>query len=240
MIHIKKTIQGLFPKAYQFYLQLCNEKQAGFPSLQPYGRALIRWNRCNGDENLRTQYNLNADSVVFDMGGYVGDWTAAIVNQFHCTSYVFEPVKEYCDKIAARFADNPNVLPFAFGLEGMPSKESIIISEDASSLYADSSAQNGTSEEVRFERATTFIQSHKIASIDVMKINIEGGEYALLEDLLASGMVERIQNFQIQFHNIPSVQSKKRMRQIQRKLKKTHDLTWAFRPYVWENWAKRT
>ena len=69
-----------------------------------------------------------------------------------------------------------------------------------------------------------------------MKVNIEGGEYALLYDLINSGYIKNIENIQIQFHNnVPGHDLM--IQDIRKKLEKTHTLTYKY-DYVWENWSK--
>lgn len=38
------------------------------------GKALQRWRKENGDYTHRVNYDLNEDSIVFDVGGYKGEW----------------------------------------------------------------------------------------------------------------------------------------------------------------------
>lgn len=76
-----------------------------------------------------------------------------------------------------------------------------------------------------------------IDHIDFMQMNIEGGEYDILEWLIESGNIKRICVLQVQFHNRKEIDSKKRMQSIQAELEKTHTLEWAFRPYVWDRWV---
>lgn len=72
-------------------------------------------------------------------------------------------------------------------------------------------------------------------TIALCKINIEGGEYDLMEYILNSGLQGNVQNFQIQFHRIPKIRYKSRYENIAKKLLKTHSITWR-QPFVWENW----
>jgi hypothetical protein len=81
-----------------------------------------------------------------------------------------------------------------------------------------------------------WINKNDIQSIDLMKINIEGGEYELLERLIDTKMISRIENIQIQFHNITN-ESHLRMEYIQKRLEETHISTYQYR-FVWENWKK--
>jgi hypothetical protein len=38
------------------------------------------------------EYDLNADSVCIDIGGYEGQWASDIFGRYGCTIHVFEPV----------------------------------------------------------------------------------------------------------------------------------------------------
>ena len=72
----------------------------------------------------------------------------------------------------------------------------------------------------------------------MIKVNIEGGEYDLLEFLIDSNYIEIIDNIQVQFHDfIPDAEE--RMKNIHKKLEKTHFLTWQY-PFVWENWQLKS
>ena len=76
-----------------------------------------------------------------------------------------------------------------------------------------------------------------VKKIDLIKINIEGGEYDLLDHILEIGFVENIENLQIQFHNFVE-NSDSRMETIQTKLSQTHKPTYQYK-YVWENWKRK-
>lgn len=43
-----------------------------------FQREVRRWFRDKGDSTLRLDYPLNADSIVLDVGGYKGDFSALI------------------------------------------------------------------------------------------------------------------------------------------------------------------
>jgi hypothetical protein len=68
-------------------------------------------------------------------------------------------------------------------------------------------------------------------------LNVEGAEYAILNQLIDSGTVSQIQNIQIQFR--VSNNSEQDYKLIESRLKKTHKLTWRY-PFVWENREKLT
>ena len=59
-----------------------------------------------------------------------------------------------------------------------------------------------------------------IERIDLIKINIEGGEYDLLPAIIDSGLIKRIKYIQVQFHNFDIGAADARFRI--RRSRKTH------------------
>jgi FkbM family methyltransferase len=196
----------------------------------PKGTAL--WNK-KTDEAKRYQYDLNENSVVFDLGGYEGAWTSNIFAMYCPTVYVFEPVKSFYGDIKKRFEKNKKIFVYQYGLSNTTKKIKINLNNNASSEFA-----NGEKvEEVSLIKAVDFFKQNNIIKIDLMKINIEGGEYDLLDSLIETGFIKNIKNIQVQFHRfVPEAEVK--MEKIQEKLALTHQTTYAV-PWYWENWELR-
>ena len=202
----------------------------------PLQKRVIPWLKAHGDQTLRLNYNLNENSIVFDMGGYEGQWTSDIFAKYCCTIHCFEPVKEFADKLNERFARNSKIHIYQYGLSNDDKKERIALAKNSSSAYKLS--EKTPIEEITLKKAISFMEEQKIETIDLMKINIEGGEYDLLDHLIASGFIAHIKNIQIQFHDfVPDAEV--RMKRIQESLAKTHHLTYQF-PFVWENWERNS
>ena len=194
-----------------------------------YNRVLP-WFRDNGDKTLRLNYDLNEQATVFDLGGYEGQWASDIFSKYGCTVLIFEPYKDFADKIKVRFSNNRRVNVFDFGLADEDKVVQLSLSADASSLFK--IAENAV--QVELKKASTFLVDHNIGMIDLMKINIEGGEYDLMDHLIGSGVIKKIKNVQIQFHDfVPDAE--RRMRKIQKELSNTHYTTYSYE-FVWENW----
>jgi FkbM family methyltransferase len=189
------------------------------------------WFRVNGDTTLRLNYDLNSNSLVFDLGGYEGQWAADIFIKYKCHILIFEPYKTYAENIEKRFSHNDKVKVFTFGLSSESQTLELCISDDASSLFK--KGQNAVA--VYLKKASDFFKENKIDKIDLMKINIEGGEYDLLEHLIESQLIKEIKNLQVQFHDFIIPNAKERMNKIQHELSKTHILTYQYE-FVWENW----
>jgi FkbM family methyltransferase len=192
------------------------------------------WFSARGDETLRVNsYDLTHRSLVFDLGGYKGDFAQAITSRFHSAIHVFEPVVEYADNIIRRFAEVPSITVHKFGLAQDNLRTTVAVLGDASSVHKSGADMR----EIQLVKASQFFEEQGIERVDLMKINIEGGEYDLLEHLLATGLVEKLANIQIQFHDFVE-DAPRRMRNLLDWLENTHYPTYQFR-FVWENWRKR-
>ena len=199
----------------------------------PKERAFRRFKKENG-EALRFRYKIADEDIVFDLGGYRGDWTAALPNP-NCTVHLFEPVEAFARECEERFAGRQNIHCHAFGLDAQTHDSAISLAENASSQYE----SEGSTQVARFVGINQFMDQEGISEVKLMKMNIEGGEYDILEKLLEIGRVEQFENIQIQFHDIPSINAEARMKAIWKGLEKTHQLEWAYRPYIHESWKRR-
>jgi len=139
-------------------------------------------------------------------------------------------VKEYYKQIKKRFEQNKNICVFPFGMADSDCEMSIGIEGDKSSLYKKSK----NNEIIRLKNFKEFFVNQQMEYIDLIKINIEGAEYDLLEHIINEGMIGFIGNLQIQFHSFVE-DAEVRMKNIKKKLSQTHKLTWQY-PFVWENW----
>lgn len=196
----------------------------------PHRVGMRKWKEANGDEILRLTYHLNSQSIVFDLGGYKGQWASDIFAKYGCTVYIFEPVKEFYDYIVERFKDNENIEVFDFGLGGINKNEKIYLEDDASSIHGE-----GKSEEITIISIHKFLKDMELETVDLMKINIEGAEYELLLNLATSEDLIKFKNLQIQFHrNVEDYESKRNI--IRSNLKPYFKEDYNF-PFIWESWS---
>jgi FkbM family methyltransferase len=199
----------------------------------PVIRATREWQRGRFDETLRLDYPLSSDSVVLDVGGYRGDWTRSIVARYQPHVYVFEPVPEFFEKLEREFSANPKVRLLPFALGDRDYSESISLQADGSSLFRAGEATC----EVMVRDIRGFLDSEGLDRIDLVKINIEGGEFRLLRRMLDTGIVPRCRDIQVQFHTFYPGAEQLRA-QLRDELAATHDLTYDYL-FVWENWRAK-
>jgi len=192
-----------------------------------------RWFSDKGDKSLRLDYELSKGSTVFDVGGYEGAWADEIFAKFCCRIFVFEPVPEFAAAIQARFAGNTSINVCPYGLSNRNGELTISLSGDGSSFYVAGSSAVAKATVRKFE--LDLLEELGVGRIDLMKINIEGGEYDLLDLMIENKTICLVKNLQIQFHNfVPN--AIERRDNIRRKLGLTHSETWCYE-FVWENWV---
>jgi FkbM family methyltransferase len=192
-----------------------------------------RWFRDRGDETLGIEYALTADSVVFEVGGYRGAWSSKIAQLYDPHLYVFEPVSAHFQSLMTRFAHSPKIKLFDFGLGSKDEGVELALAEDGSSLFG----RSDTKEHVVLRDICSFVRENHISAIDLIQINIEGGEYALLSRMLASDLVAKCHYIKVQFHEtVPEAHLLRS--EIRHELNRTHQVMYDY-PFVWESWEAR-
>lgn len=202
-----------------------------FPTVQD--RELARWRRDLGDKEKRFDYPLNSDSAVIDLGGFDGQWASDVFARHLSNIHVFEAVPAYAGDIASRFKGNPKirVYPFAVGREDRV--DFMDIAGVGSSMFRDTGHAKTTP--VNVLDANTIFHLCGVTRCDLLKINIEGGEYEVLPRFIETGFISKIESIQVQFHDLGEA-SRTMAKSIQSDLSKTHVRTWSYE-WVWENWV---
>jgi FkbM family methyltransferase len=185
-----------------------------------------------GGEALRYQYDLGPQSVILDVGGYLGDFAAEVLARFGSRVHCFEPIAKFRQAIVERLGRNPQLTVHPFGLGAKTEEVMFCVVGAMSSSLRDQER----SEACKVVSVVDFFANHDIQRVDLMKINIEGGEFQLLPAMIDAGLHERVVDFQIQFHQfVPDADAKRDS--VRNALSRTHHVTWEF-PYVWENWRR--
>ncbi len=191
-----------------------------------------KWLGMNGDKTLRLDYDLNEDSIVIDGGGYVGQWASDIYDKYKCTVHVFEPVTKYYDMISKRFENNDKVHVHKVGLSNDNKEIDISLSNDASSVHT----TDGPKERIKLVDINEFFNGLGITKVDLMKLNVEGEEYNILDRVIEANMLNIFTDLQIQFHRY-SDDHTPRKEAIEKEIKKTFTPTYEY-DYVWVNYRK--
>ena len=200
----------------------------------PHFLNVRRWFKDFGCDTFNLDYPLNASSLVLDVGGYLGDYADAVSKKFGCRVILFEPIPSFYDACVTRFSGNSSIVCLNYGLSSVSGNFSISVSDNASSFKTQSTNDYVCLAEVRSFKEV--ICELGINDVDLVKINIEGGEYDLLPSMIESGLINQVRFLQIQFHNFVegAVENRQRIRKL---LEKTHRQMWNYE-FVWESWER--
>lgn len=197
-------------------------------------RSYGRWRRDRGDETLSLDHGLVPDDVALDIGGFTGDWAAKLLARSGCRIHVFEPVPDHVAALRARFAGDPRVSIHPFGLGDRDQEVPIALAGAGSSTWRG----EGPRVQILIRDAAAALAELGIGEVGLAKVNIEGGEYALLPRLAERGWLPRLRRLQVQFHLDAAVDARKRREDIRGTLAGTHTCAWDY-PFIWECWCRR-
>jgi len=190
-----------------------------------------KWWNDKGDETLRLDYPLDSNSVVVDAGGFEGKWAYSICEKYNSTVYVLEPIKEFFEKIKVKLSSFPKTVLLNYALTNRTCDAIMSVDGWGSTLFDPEAA---VLENVKCLNIKEFLELYNISNIDLLKLNIEGSEYEVLEKLIELDFLPNIKNIQIQYHSyFPS--SIERRNAITEKLSATHERTWNYE-WIMENW----
>jgi FkbM family methyltransferase len=184
-------------------------------------------------------HNLTPDSWVLEAGAFKGNFTADARTKWHCHVLCFEPISGFFQALRKRFGTDPKVLMVHAALGPvMQQGVKFRVKGSMSSPWADDG---------KWEPCVMVTLDWAIAALPVVElanINIEGGEYDLLEDMLRKSLAKRFKFIQVQFHNLPQAAHLARWEAIRWGLEKTHQLAFGcppteFLPNTWEGWRLR-
>lgn len=189
----------------------------------------------HGGNELLYDLPVSTGSLIIDAGGYKGEWTAEMIARYGCRSEIFEPVPSYAEHCKRLFSRNALVHVHAAALGGASRKTKF------------SFAANGTSEFIATDSTdiveapvvdvSQFLDQLDNELVTCLKLNIEGGEYEVLERLIDTKQIIRCESLLIQFHPQPEGWER-RSKEIVAHLRATHDRVWCY-PMVWEKWLRR-
>ena len=192
-----------------------------------------KWWNDRGDETLRLDYPLDSNSIVVDAGGFEGKWAHSICEKYDSTVYVLEPIKGFFEEIKTKLSSFPKTVLLNYALTNKTCDAVMSVDGWGSSLF---DPEANLLESIKCLDVAEFLELYNISNIDLLKLNIEGSEYDVLEKVIEDGIVDIIDNIQVQFHSFVD-NCVERRNNIREHLKKTHYETYCYE-FVWENWKK--
>lgn len=176
--------------------------------------------------------NLESTDTVLVLGGYLGDSTQRWLDVSAGQVLVVEPVKEYFQILQSKFLDNPKVELFNLAVGAKSGQVDIYVNE----LESGSRVISESVQAVQQIAISKFLK--QLPNIPkIVEINIEGGEYPVMQDLINSTLVEEVETLIIQFHRY-AYQDEVLRGDIRVKLSETHKEVFSY-DWVWERWDRK-
>ena len=151
---------------------------------------------------------LTQDSVVVEVGGYEGRWSKEIAERYHPRLYVFEPQRWAYKQCRLRLW-GLGVRVFNYGL-GENDEDNVSMGgwhTDGASFMTTRRSDNeleGPSQG-RIREVGAVLNELGISEIDLIQVNCEGCEFALLPHMQRIGLIPRIHRLSVQFHTPPDM-----------------------------------
>lgn len=197
-----------------------------------FKKNIYKWIINEWDSSLLINYPLDSNSIVVDVGWYIGVFSDKILSKYDCNLYIFEPVKQYYELLQEKYKSKPKVHIFPFWLWDKYANLSINLNWERSSVYTDKQI----SEDIIIRPFHEVVAEENIDKIDLISMNIEWGEYELIDNIVDHNIINNIGFLQIQFHDFIENAVEKRENAIQ-KIEKTHKVHYSY-PFVRESFSK--
>jgi FkbM family methyltransferase len=183
-----------------------------------------------GEHWLNDRLDLKADAHVVEVGGYLGNWADYVARKYECYVEVYEPVKEFYDHMLKRFSNRPNIqVKNVAVLDGI-GEAHIAVMGEGSTFYTPGACEGPNVAITDIDKIVRPV----CGLVDLLALNCEGSEYDILDRLLFTGNIWRVDRLLVQFH-ANHLNAETRRSAIREKLTKTHSEVWAY-PYCWELW----
>jgi FkbM family methyltransferase len=186
--------------------------------------------------DILVEADIDRRSIVFDVGAFVGEWSEKISKRYGSTIYAFEPNPLVRRALSRRLADHPNVVRLEYGLGRVDHTATLAQAGPGSSIYIADPDLDST--DVQIRDVVGVLDELGVPQIDLLKVNIEGGEYDLFERLIEADRLCAIRLVSVQFHEWHP-KAYRRRRAIRRALARSHVEAWCY-PWVWEYWCQTT
>lgn len=178
-------------------------------------------------ESQRYDYPLTKDSVVVDAGGYRGEFAIGIASRYGCKVISYEPL--FIKEFRANTEKYPTITlrPHALGAFARGAK--IAPLDNGSTLLKEHEDSVDIS-------VVGLDDAFAHGDIDLLKLNVEGMEYEILDEMIGTGLIRNVRFLQVQFHGGVSEQ---RLKMLIESIQKTHDLVWGDAPFLWLSFEKK-
>jgi len=185
-------------------------------------------------EGLRYGYPLDENSFVIDCGCFKGLFSRTIMEMYGVRKIIaFEPIEKFHKQCCDNLAEFPRVQLHNSAIGGRERFQRFGVKGDMTGAFTGSDEEESN----WVTDIGEWLRENYFDGANLIKINIEGMEFELLERLIELNKADVFENIQVQFHSCAD-NAEKRREIIRKKLLETHKLTYDF-PFVWENFQRK-
>lgn len=164
--------------------------------------------------------NLDSSSVVLDAGGHLGQFSHMLISYFNCVCYCIEASPSLYDRIPSNI---PQLKKFNYAISGSSGILEFAITENAEGNYIKELKDHNNTEEVistvqvNSITLSEFLRKHNINQIDLLKLDIEGAEFEVLNSIDDS-LLLTIKQITIEFHDFKFKDLKPQVKDVKQRL----------------------
>ena len=215
------------------------------PVLDPYSRAMLeRHHYARGmidffeataaHPDILVEADLDEQSVVVDVGAFVGEWSGRILERYDPDPARLRAQSGRPRRPARGRRPAPAVPRARLRPRPRTGTAQLALDGPGASTFTRESPFGSVPVEIR-DVAAVFDEL-ELDHIDLLKVNIEGGEYDLFDRLDECGWLPRVDLVSVQFHEWHP-HAYRRRRSVRRALRRDHEQVWSY-PWVWELWRR--
>jgi len=175
---------------------------------------------------------LTPESICVDAGSHEGNWSHAMWEKYGCKIVALEPIPRYIHETFLRLA-NTNATIIPMGLSDSTGLDNFKVHGAMSGAFAEGPEQIVAVIGVQF-----LMRLYNIGTCSVLKLNIEGGEYSVLECILKHNKAHQFTNIIVQPHTCVR-EFESRWKAIDEGLQKTHELVF-HQDWCWSGYKLRS
>ena len=158
--------------------------------------------------------------MVIDAGANLGAFSRQMVERFGCRCYALEPVPELLEKIS----ESPRVRRIALALGGANGEATLNLSRnpEANSVHACIAEKFGSRGTIvtRLSTLDDFLREEGLDGVDLLKLDIEGAEIAVLE-AASDETLARVGQISVEFHDfLDGFQERSAIAALRRRLRR--------------------
>ena len=156
------------------------------------------------EEYRSGEVDICKNDIVVDLGGNYGMFTLYALHKGAKKVYTFEPFEEYVGYIrenTKNFA-NVEIMPFAMSNADGAAKMNINHEDNTilQEVYERNNWSAGSQTDIETMRFGTFLERHNLEFVNFLKVDIEGSEYALFEDIEDDVLKNKIGKISMEYH----------------------------------------